>query len=201
MKQTVHHVGGAVRDALLGQPSNDIDYVVVGSTPLAMLADGFTPVGKDFPVFLHPRTHAEYALARTERKVGQGYTGFAVHYAPDVTLVEDLARRDLTINAMARELLDDGSLGELTDPYGGLADLQNKILRHVSPAFVEDPVRILRVARFAARWADFTVAPETMTRPPPSIPAERIDEIPTSPSVFKARLVAQNDQPAALEHY
>ena len=130
MKQTVHHVGGAVRDALLGQPSNDIDYVVVGSTPLAMLADGFTPVGKDFPVFLHPRTHAEYALARTERKVGQGYTGFAVHYAPDVTLVEDLARRDLTINAMARELLDDGSLGELTDPYGGLADLQNKILRH-----------------------------------------------------------------------
>ena len=163
MKQTVHHVGGAVRDALLGQPSNDIDYVVVGSTPLAMLADGFTPVGKDFPVFLHPTTHAEYALARTERKVGQGYTGFAVHYAPDVTLIEDLARRDLTINAMARELLDDGSLGELTDPYGGLADLQNKILRHVSPAFVEDPVRILRVARFAARWADFTVAPETMT--------------------------------------
>ena len=157
-----YQVGGAVRDALLGLPSNDIDYVVVGSTPEAMLAAGYAPVGKDFPVFLHPISHAEYALARTERKVGQGYTGFAVHYAPDVTLEEDLARRDLTINAMAREVLDDGGLGELVDPYAGLADLNAKVLRHVSPAFSEDPVRILRVARFAARWSTFTVAPETM---------------------------------------
>ncbi|TDR33079.1 multifunctional CCA addition/repair protein [Hydromonas duriensis] len=158
-----YQVGGAVRDALLGSSVNDVDYVVVGGTPEAMLAAGFSPVGKDFPVFLHPETHEEYALARTERKVGQGYTGFAVHYAPDVTLEDDLARRDLTINAMAREVLPNGALGELVDPYQGEADLTNKVLRHVSPAFCEDPVRILRVARFAARWADFTVAPETMT--------------------------------------
>lgn len=158
-------VGGAVRDALMGLAANDADYVVVGSTPEAMLAQGYIPVGKDFPVFLHPVTHDEYALARTERKTAQGYTGFAVHFAPDVTLEEDLARRDLTINAMAREVSPNGALGELgelIDPYGGLADIQNKILRHVSPAFAEDPVRILRLARFAARWADFTVAPETM---------------------------------------
>lgn len=155
-------VGGAVRDALMGLPANDADYVVVGSTPEAMLAQGYTPVGKDFPVFLHPVTHDEYALARTERKTAQGYAGFAVHFAPDVTLEEDLARRDLTINAMAREVLPNGTLAELIDPYHGQADIQNKILRHVSPAFAEDPVRILRLARFAARWADFSVAPETM---------------------------------------
>lgn len=162
MSKKTYQVGGAVRDALLNLPFNDIDYVVVGSSPNDMLSNGFVPVGKDFPVFLHPVSHAEYALARTERKTGAGYTGFAVHFAEDVTLEEDLARRDLTINAMAREVLADGELGELVDPYHGAADLANKVLRHVSPAFAEDPVRILRLARFAARWADFTVAPETM---------------------------------------
>jgi tRNA nucleotidyltransferase (CCA-adding enzyme) len=150
-------VGGAVRDELLGRPNADHDYVVVGTTPEAMLAQGFRPVGKDFPVFLHPRTQDEYALARTERKSGHGYHGFAFHAAPDVTLEEDLARRDLTINAMARA--GDGSL---IDPFGGQRDLQAKLLRHVSPAFAEDPVRILRIARFAARFADFSIAPETL---------------------------------------
>jgi tRNA nucleotidyltransferase (CCA-adding enzyme) len=150
-------VGGAVRDALLGLPVGDLDYVVVGNTPQAMLAAGFKPVGKDFPVFLHPRTHHEYALARTERKSGQGYAGFAVHAAHDVTLEEDLARRDLTMNAIAQA--PDGSL---TDPYGGAADIAAGVFRHVSPAFAEDPVRILRVARFAARFERFTVAPETL---------------------------------------
>ena len=150
-------VGGAVRDELLGLPVQDRDYVVVGASPAEMLAQGFRPVGKDFPVFLHPKTQAEYALARTERKTGPGYTGFAFHAAPEVTLEEDLARRDLTINAIARA--EDGSL---IDPYGGVADLATRVLRHVGPAFVEDPVRILRVARFAARFTDFSVAPETV---------------------------------------
>ena len=152
----VYAVGGAVRDELLGLPVKDHDYVVVGSTPEEMERLGFRPVGRDFPVFLHPQTHEEYALARTERKSGRGYRGFQVHAAPDVTLEDDLARRDLTINAIARA--EDGAL---VDPFGGAADLQAKILRHVSPAFVEDPVRILRVARFAARFG-FAVAPETM---------------------------------------
>ena len=150
-------VGGAVRDELLGLPVQDRDYVVVGASPEDMLARGFRPVGKDFPVFLHPQTHEEYALARTERKSGHGYTGFAFHAAPDVSLEDDLARRDLTINAIARA--DDGTL---TDPFGGLKDLKARILRHVGPAFVEDPVRILRVARFAARFTDFSLAPETL---------------------------------------
>jgi tRNA nucleotidyltransferase (CCA-adding enzyme) len=150
-------VGGAVRDELLGLPVQDRDYVVVGASPDEMLARGFKPVGKDFPVFLHPKTHEEYALARTERKSGPGYTGFSVHAAPDVGLEDDLARRDLTINAIARA--DDGSL---TDPFHGVADLKARLLRHVGPAFVEDPVRILRVARFAARFTDFSVAPETV---------------------------------------
>lgn len=164
----IYRVGGAVRDALMGLTPHDADYVVVSGTPEAMLAQGYLPVGKDFPVFLHPATRDEYALARTERKTAQGYSGFAVHFAPDVTLEEDLARRDLTINAMAREVLDrarnDGQdiLGDLIDPYNGQQDLRDKILRHVSPAFVEDPVRILRLARFAARWPEFSVAPETM---------------------------------------
>ncbi|MDP3438341.1 MAG: multifunctional CCA tRNA nucleotidyl transferase/2'3'-cyclic phosphodiesterase/2'nucleotidase/phosphatase, partial [Azonexus sp.] len=153
----IYIVGGAVRDELLGRPNADRDYVVVGATPDAMLAEGYRPVGKDFPVFLHPRTHEEYALARTERKSGHGYHGFTFHAAPDVTLEEDLARRDLTINAMAR-----GADGELIDPYCGQRDLQAKILRHVGPAFAEDPVRILRIARFAARFSDFSVAPETL---------------------------------------
>ena len=153
----IYIVGGAVRDALLGRPSADRDYVVVGATPQSMQAAGYRPVGKDFPVFLHPRTQEEYALARTERKSGHGYHGFTFHAAPDVTLEEDLARRDLTINAMAR-----GPAGELIDPYCGQRDLKAKILRHVGPAFTDDPVRVLRLARFAARFNDFIVAPETL---------------------------------------
>jgi tRNA nucleotidyltransferase (CCA-adding enzyme) len=152
----IYTVGGAVRDALLGLPVKDRDYVVVGATPDAMVAQGFTPVGKDFPVFLHPQTHAEYALARTERKTAPGYKGFVFHAATDVTLEQDLARRDLTINAIAQD-----ESGALTDPYDGRGDLQRKLFRHVSEAFAEDPVRILRVARFAARFTGFAVAPET----------------------------------------
>ena len=149
-------VGGAVRDELLGLPVVDRDWVVVGSTPEEMAAAGYRPVGRDFPVFLHPETHEEYALARTERKSGRGYRGFTVYSAPDVRLEDDLARRDLTINAMAR-----GADGELIDPFGGAADARSGVLRHVGEAFAEDPVRILRVARFAARFR-FKVAPETM---------------------------------------
>ncbi len=152
----IYTVGGAVRDQLLGLAGQDRDYVVVGAMPEEMIAKGYKPVGQDFPVFLHPQTHEEYALARTERKSGMGYKGFTVYAAPEVTLEEDLRRRDLTINAMA---LDDA--GELIDPYGGRADLDARVFRHVSEAFAEDPVRILRVARFAARFTDFTVAPET----------------------------------------
>ncbi|HEY0825055.1 MAG TPA: multifunctional CCA addition/repair protein [Ramlibacter sp.] len=150
-------VGGAVRDALLGLPVNDEDWVVVGATPDDMILSGFLPVGKDFPVFLHPDTREEYALARTERKSGRGYHGFTFHTSPDVTLEQDLARRDLTINAIAQA--EDGSL---IDPFGGQHDLRRKVLRHVTQAFREDPVRILRVARFAARFHEFTVAPETL---------------------------------------
>ncbi len=152
----IYTVGGAVRDELLGLPVADRDHVVVGSTPEEMVRLGYKPVGKDFPVFLHPRTHEEHALARTERKVARGYKGFQIYAAPDVTLEQDLARRDLTINALARD-----ETGQLIDPFGGAADLERGLLRHVSPAFVEDPVRILRVARFAARFG-FAVAPETM---------------------------------------
>lgn len=152
----IYAVGGAVRDGLLGLPVQDRDYVVVGATPDDMVARGFTPVGKDFPVFLHPQTHEEYALARTERKTAPGYKGFVFHADADVTLEEDLVRRDLTINAMAQA--EDGAV---IDPFGGRRDLQQRLFRHVSPAFAEDPVRILRVARFAARFADFAVAPET----------------------------------------
>ncbi|MDB5957607.1 multifunctional CCA addition/repair protein [Ramlibacter sp.] len=150
-------VGGAVRDALLGLPVNDIDWVVVGATPEAMIASGYLPVGKDFPVFLHPETREEYALARTERKTGRGYHGFAFQASPEVTLEQDLARRDLTVNAMAQ-----GPDGTVIDPYQGQRDLQARTLRHVTEAFREDPVRILRLARFAARFFDFQVAPETM---------------------------------------
>jgi len=153
----IYMVGGAVRDALLGLPVQDRDWVVVGATPEALVAQGYVPVGKDFPVFLHPASREEYALARTERKTAQGYRGFAVHAAPDVTLEEDLARRDLTINAIAQ-----GEDGALTDPYGGQRDIAARVLRHVTEAFSEDPVRILRVARFAARFPDFSIAPETL---------------------------------------
>ena len=156
----IYKVGGVVRDRLLGRPSTDIDRVVVGASAEQMLAAGFRPVGEDFPVFLHPETGEEYALARTERKSGHGYGGFVFHASPDVTLEQDLLRRDLTINAMAED-----DEGRLIDPYGGQQDLQARLLRHVSPAFAEDPLRVLRVARFAARFAPlgFTVAPETLT--------------------------------------
>jgi tRNA nucleotidyltransferase (CCA-adding enzyme) len=153
----IYRVGGAVRDTLLGEAVTDHDWVVVGATPDEMVAQGYLPVGRDFPVFLHPQTHEEYALARTERKSAPGYHGFAFHADPSVTLEQDLARRDLTINAIAQD-----ADGRLIDPYGGQRDLQARVLRHVSDAFAEDPVRILRLARFAARWPAFTVAPETL---------------------------------------
>ncbi len=152
----IFEVGGAIRDELLGLPVKDRDYVVVGATPEEMIEMGYRPVGRDFPVFLHPDTHEEYALARTERKTARGYHGFEFHAAPDVTLEDDLARRDLTINAIARD-----EEGLLVDPYNGAEDLTAGILRHVGPAFAEDPVRILRVARFAARFG-FDIAPETL---------------------------------------
>jgi tRNA nucleotidyltransferase (CCA-adding enzyme) len=154
----IYLVGGAVRDALLGLTVKDRDYVVVGATPQQMQTLGYRPVGKDFPVFLHPETQSEYALARTERKTAPGYRGFVFHAAPDVTLEQDLVRRDLTINAIAQA--EDGTL---VDPFGGAHDIEQRIFRHVSNAFGEDPVRILRVARFAARFVDFTLAPETLT--------------------------------------
>jgi tRNA nucleotidyltransferase (CCA-adding enzyme) len=152
-------VGGAVRDRLLGRPPGDRDWVVVGATPEQMIARGFKPVGRDFPVFLHPQTHEEYALARTERKSARGYRGFVVDADPEVTLEQDLARRDFTVNAIAQN-----SDGTLVDPFGGARDLEARLLRHVSPAFIEDPVRVLRAARFMARFADagFSVAPETL---------------------------------------
>ena len=155
----VYLVGGAVRDRLLGRPVHERDWVVVGARPEELERDGYEPVGREFPVFLHPKTHEEYALARLERKVGLGYRGFTTQFAPDVTLEDDLRRRDLTINAMAET-----PSGEIIDPYGGRSDLEARVLRHVSDAFVEDPVRVLRVARFAARYADlgFRVADDTL---------------------------------------
>jgi tRNA nucleotidyltransferase (CCA-adding enzyme) len=165
-------VGGAVRDELLGLPVKDKDYVVVGSTVQAMLDAGYKPVGKDFPVFLHPKTHDEYALARTERKTGAGYKGFVVHASADVTLEEDLARRDLTINAIAKD-----ADGKLIDPFNGINDIKSKTLRHVSDAFAEDPVRILRAARFAARFTDFTIAPETLALMRQMVAAGEVDAL------------------------
>ncbi|HRP22381.1 MAG TPA: multifunctional CCA addition/repair protein [Thauera sp.] len=167
-----YEVGGAVRDALLGLPVKDRDWVVVGSTAEAMLAQGFRPVGRDFPVFLHPDSNEEYALARTERKSGRGYTGFVCHASPEVTLEEDLRRRDLTINAIARD-----ADGRLIDPYGGVADLEARLFRHVSPAFAEDPLRILRVARFAARFTDFSIAPETLALMRQMVAAGEVDHL------------------------
>jgi len=152
----VYRVGGVVRDRLLGRRADDADYVVVGATPEEMKARGFRPVGRDFPVFLHPQTAEEYALARTERKSGRGYHGFVFHTGPEVTLEDDLVRRDLTINAMAED-----EKGRVIDPFGGRRDLEQRILRHVSNAFVEDPVRVLRLARFSARFPNFSVAEET----------------------------------------
>ena len=159
----IYAVGGAIRDTLMGLPVHDIDYVVVGSSVEEMIANGFRLVGKDFPVFLHPKTQAEYALARTERKTGKGYKGFHFYADPSVTLEQDLQRRDLTINAMAQEVDVDGRLcGPILDPYGGQKDLAAKVFRHVSDAFAEDPLRLLRIARFAARFPEFSVADETM---------------------------------------
>ena len=170
----IYLVGGAVRDALLGRPVIERDWVVVGATPEEMLHLGYKPVGRDFPVFLHPTTKEEHALARTERKTAPGYRGFTVHAAPDVTLEQDLARRDLTVNAMAQT-----ESGEILDPWGGLDDLKQKTLRHVSPAFAEDPVRILRVARFAARFADdgFEVADETTSLMSEIVASGEVDEL------------------------
>ena len=155
-----YRVGGAVRDALLGYPHNETDWVVVGGTPEQMVAEGFSQVGRDFPVFLHPVTKEEHALARTERKSGPGYHGFVVHADPSVTLEQDLERRDLTINAMAMD-----EAGHVIDPYRGQQDLEAKLLRHVSPHFVEDPLRVLRVARFAGRYhhLGFRIAEETLS--------------------------------------
>jgi tRNA nucleotidyltransferase (CCA-adding enzyme) len=165
-------VGGAVRDALLGRPDSDVDWVVTGATPDVMRAAGYLPVGRDFPVFLHPVTKQEYALARTERKTAPGYHGFVFHADPSVTLEQDLQRRDLTINAMAQD-----ETGAVIDPYGGQHDLQARLLRHVSPAFAEDPVRILRVARFAARFVDFQVAPETQALMQDMVGAGEVDAL------------------------
>ena len=158
-------VGGAVRDLMMGLPVRDRDFVVVGARAQTLLDLGFIPVGRDFPVFLHPHTKEEYALARTERKTAPGYRGFSVHASPDVTLEEDLSRRDLTMNSIAVAFNEDKpaiDLADCIDPFGGRQDIENKILRHTGPAFREDPVRILRLARFAARFPDFKVAPETM---------------------------------------
>jgi tRNA nucleotidyltransferase (CCA-adding enzyme) len=165
-------VGGWVRDRLLGRPHGDRDWVVVGATPEDMLGAGFRPVGRDFPVFLHPQTHEEYALARTERKTAPGYHGFVFHTSADVTLEQDLERRDLTINAIAQQ--EDG---RLVDPFDGQRDLQARVLRHVGPAFAEDPVRILRVARFAARFADFSVASETVSLMRAMVDAGEVDAL------------------------
>ena len=165
-------VGGAVRDALLGRPGSDRDWVVVGARAQEMLDAGYLPVGRDFPVFLHPQTKEEHALARTERKTGPGYRGFEMHADPGVTLEDDLLRRDLTINAIARD-----EAGTLIDPHGGQRDLAAKVLRHVSPAFAEDPVRILRLARFAARFDGFTVAPETLALMRAMVDAGEVDAL------------------------
>ena len=172
----IYQVGGAVRDRLLQRPFHDTDWVVVGATPQEMTAQGFTPVGKDFPVFLHPTTHEEYAMARTERKSGMGYRGFVVHTSPDVTLEEDLARRDLTINAIAAPP-EWTRAEELFYPYNGQADLHAKVLRHVTDAFREDPVRILRVARFAARFGDFSVHPDTLQLMREMVAAGEVDHL------------------------
>jgi len=174
----IYAVGGAIRDEMLGLAVQDRDYVVVGATPEQMAAQGYRPVGKDFPVFLHPLTHEEYALARTERKTAAGYHGFQFFYAPDVTLEEDLARRDLTVNAMAREVRPDGELtGPVIDPFNGRADLEARLFRHVGEAFVEDPVRILRIGRFAARFADFQIADETRALMRTMVDAGEVDAL------------------------
>lgn len=188
-------VGGAVRDKLLGRPPGDRDYVVVGALPEDLLALGYKPVGKDFPVFLHPDTAEEYALARTERKSGHGYHGFVFQADATVTLEQDLARRDLTINAIAED-----AEGVLTDPFGGVADIGARVLRHVSPAFLEDPVRVLRVARFAARFAPlgFTVAPETMALMQQMVREGEVDHLVPERVWAEARKALGEAQPSAF---
>ena len=188
-------VGGAVRDELLGLPLQDRDFVVVGGTPEVMVQMGFLPVGKDFPVFLHPQTHEEYALARTERKTARGYKGFQVYAAPEVTLEQDLARRDLTINAIAKT-----ADGQYIDPYGGQRDLAAKILRHVSPAFSEDPVRILRVARFAARFVEFHVAPETLNLMRAMVSSGEVDALVSERIWQELSKGLMEDRPARMLH-
>ncbi|MCH1611412.1 MAG: tRNA nucleotidyltransferase [Luminiphilus sp.] len=186
-----YRVGGAVRDTLLGYPHHETDWVVVGSTAEAMINEGFTQVGRDFPVFLHPESKEEYALARTERKSGPGYHGFVVHADPSVTLEEDLERRDLTINALA---MDEAQA--IIDPYGGMADLDAKILRHVSPHFVEDPLRVLRVARFAARYhhLGFTIAEETMSLMSEIVAADEL------PHLSAERVWVETDKALGEQH-
>src|SRR5690349_3835763 len=191
----IYLVGGAVRDSLLGVASADRDHVVVGATPEQMRAQGYRPVGKDFPVFLHPETQEEYALARTERKTGRGYHGFAFHADPSVTLDQDLQRRDLTINAMAED--EDG---RIVDPFGGQRDLADRVLRHVSPAFVEDPVRILRVARFAARYAPlgFEIADETRALMRQMVEAGEADHLVPERVWAETRRALAEPQPSAF---
>jgi tRNA nucleotidyltransferase (CCA-adding enzyme) len=196
-------VGGAVRDALLGLTVKDRDWVVVGSTPEQMSAQGFLPVGKDFPVFLHPVSHEEYALARTERKTAPGYHGFAFQATPHVTLEEDLARRDLTINAIAVDtscISANGhfDINKVVDPYGGRQDLTNKVFHHVSPAFREDPVRILRVARFAARFADFTLAPDTLALMRQMVDSGEVDHLVAERVWQELARGLMQDQPSRL---
>lgn len=186
----VYIVGGAVRDRLLGLPVKDRDWVVVGASVESMLQQGYKPVGKDFPVFLHPHSHEEYALARTERKTGKGYHGFAFHADESVTLEQDLARRDLTINAIAQD-----DQGQLIDPYNGQQDLQDGVLRHVSPAFAEDPVRILRLARFAARFG-FGVAPETMQLMQNMVAAGEVDALVAERVWQEMAKALQEDKPS-----
>src|SRR5699024_2852715 len=190
-------VGGAIRDELLGLTVGERDWVVVGSTPKAMLAAGYTPVGRDFPVFLHPDTKEEYALARTERKSGRGYHGFVFHTGADVTLADDLRRRDLTINAIARD--DDGML---IDPYGGQPDLDKRILRHVSEAFVEDPVRILRLAHFYTRFAPlgFHVADETMALLHDMVANSEVDHLVPERVWAETRRALMHDEPQLFFH-
>ena len=189
----VYLVGGAVRDHLLGRPVKDNDWVVTGATPEDMIKLGYEQVGADFPVFLHPETHEEYALARTERKSGKGYQGFVCDFSSGVTLEDDLLRRDLTINAMAQA--DDGSI---IDPHNGQADLEARLLRHVSPAFQEDPLRVLRVARFAARFADagFSVAPETLTLMKTMVEAGELEHLVAERVWTETQRALLEDQPA-----
>ncbi|HEX8777467.1 MAG TPA: multifunctional CCA addition/repair protein, partial [Rhodanobacter sp.] len=191
----IYLVGGAVRDKLLGRPEGDRDYVVTGASPDELLALGYKPVGRDFPVFLHPRTGEEHALARTERKSGRGYHGFEFHADPAVTLEQDLARRDLTINAIAED-----EHGALIDPYGGARDLEARVLRHVSPAFAEDPVRLLRVARFAARFAPlgFTVADETMALLRQMVAEGEVDHLVPERVWAETRKALAEPQPSAF---